>query len=120
MDGIGGNGDDALKFTGAEIWRIYTWWGVFGMTPKIPIGTVGSPHFEDFTTPVEAPTTKTHQLIGVIQKIRQASLFADFSGKLNSALRKRIREPINGEFFLCQTGFSAYRQIGRQKAKDGG
>ena len=35
---------------------------VFGRAPKIPIGDVGSPNFEDFTNPVEAPTTETHHL----------------------------------------------------------
>ena len=65
---------------------------VFGWTPEMPIGAVGSPHFEDFMSPVEAPNTKTHHLIRGIQQIRHASLIADFSGKLNLALRKRIRE----------------------------
>ena len=65
---------------------------VSGRTSKMPIGTAGNPYFEYFTTPVEAPTTKTHHLLGMIRQISQASLTADFSGKLNSALQKRIRE----------------------------
>ena len=64
----------------------------FGRTPKMPIVTVGNPHFEDFTNPAGAPTTETHHFLGAIQKIRQALLTADFSGELNLALRKRIRE----------------------------
>ena len=46
---------------------------VFGRTPKIPIGATGNPHFEDFTNPEDARTDKTHELIGAIRKIRQAS-----------------------------------------------
>ena len=75
---------------------------VFGRTPKMPIGTVGSPHFEDIMNPVEAPTTKTHHLVGVIHQIRQASLIAYFSGKLNSALRKRSRESKMGHTFYAK------------------
>ena len=90
------------QFGGFTPWKV-----IFGRAPKMPIGPVGNPHFEDFTNPAEASTTKTHHLIGIIQKIRQASLSAYFSGKLNSELRKRIRESGNGAFFSGQTFFSS-------------
>ena len=75
---------------------------VFGRTPKMPIGAVGNPHFEDYTNPVGEPTAETHHLLGAIQQIRQASLTAYFSGILDLALRKRIRESENREFLLGQ------------------
>ena len=78
---------------------------VTGATPKMPIDTVGNPHFEDFANPADASTTKTHHLLGLIPQIRQASLTADFIGKLNSALRKRIRESGNGESFYSKQRF---------------
>ena len=53
---------------------------VFGATPKMPIGAVGNPHFGDFMNPKEAGETETHHFPGVIRKIRQASLTADFNG----------------------------------------
>ena len=37
---------------------------VFGVTPIMPIGTVGDPHFEDFMNPKGAETTKTHHFSG--------------------------------------------------------
>ena len=51
---------------------------VFGRTPKMPIGTIGNPFFEDFTNPLEAPTSKVHGLLSSVRKIRQASRNADF------------------------------------------
>ena len=51
---------------------------VFGRTPKLPIGTIGNPFFEDFMNPAEAPTAETQNLIPAIYEIRQASLQADF------------------------------------------
>ena len=72
---------------------------VFGRAPKMPIGAVGNPHFDDFTNPVEASYAETHHLLGTSRQIIQASLAAHFSGKLNWALRKRIRESKMGIFF---------------------
>ena len=86
---------------------------VSGRTPKMPIDKVGNPHFGDFTNPVEASSTKTHHLIGVIQQIRQESLSSDFSGKLNLALRIEFGNPRMGGSFYANR-FSPYRQIGRQ------
>ena len=45
-----------------------------------------------FTIPVEAPTAKNTSFVGAIPRIGKASHTADFSGKLNSASNKRIRE----------------------------
>ena len=69
----------------------------------MPIGAIGDPHFEDFTNPEDAKNTKTHQLIGAIHKIRQASLNADFDNKLNTKSRRRFRETESAEFFLRQS-----------------
>ena len=63
---------------------------VSGGTPKMPIGAVGSPHFEDFLNPKEAQTTKTNHFLGVLRQIRQVSLASDFNGKLNLCLNKRF------------------------------
>ena len=78
---------------------------VFGRTPKMQIGAIGNPHFEDFTIPKESPKTKTHQLIDVAHKIRQASLKADFSNKLNTKSHRRFRETKSEGFFLCRAVF---------------
>ena len=53
---------------------------VFDRDPNMPIVAAGSPHFEDFTNPVEAPTAKTHHLSGAIRQIRLAPLTAHLSG----------------------------------------
>ena len=55
----------------------------FAGTPKMPIGAVVAPNFEDFVNPMDAPTAKTHHLLGIIHQIRKASPTADFIGKLN-------------------------------------
>ena len=65
---------------------------VFGRTPRMPIGTIGNPYFEDFTNPKEAHTAKTHGLIGLIHKIRQASTNADFTNRLNTTSHRRVRD----------------------------
>ena len=78
---------------------------VFGGTPKMPIGTAGSPNFEDFTNPKEAQTPKTRHLLGIIRQIRQASQTADFNGKLNLRLNRRFTQSGNGESFLAQAAF---------------
>ena len=58
---------------------MYAWAeGIWG-TPKMPIGTVGDPHFDDFVNPKEAQTAKTHRLLGVIRHIAKASLTADLN-----------------------------------------
>ena len=41
---------------------------VFGTTPRMPIGAVGNPHFEDSMHPKEAPDAKTHHFLGEVQK----------------------------------------------------
>ena len=58
---------------------------VFGRTPKMTIGTVRGLHFDDSMNPMEPQTTKTHHLLGVIRKIRQASVTEDFNGKIEFA-----------------------------------
>ena len=55
-----------------------------GRTPKMPIGAVANPHLPDFANPNESPAAKTHHLLGIIRRIRQASTAADFNGKLDS------------------------------------
>ena len=64
---------------------------VFGRKPKMAIGAVSNPHFEDFTHPVVEPATKTHHLSAIIRQVRKASRNADFSGRLNLTSNKRIR-----------------------------
>ena len=83
----------------------------------MPIGTIGSPFFEDFTNQIEAPATKVHGLISVIRKIRQASLNADFRNKLSTTLHRRVRGSKSEEFFLGQTVFfiSANRKAKGEK-----
>ena len=78
---------------------------IFGRAPEIPTEAIGNPHFEDYTKPREAPTAKTHQILGVIQEIRQASINADFDNKLNMALHRRLRETKSAEFFLRRSIF---------------
>ena len=72
---------------------------VFGRTPKLPIWEIDNPFFEDFTNPAEAPATKTQWFLSVIRQIRQASLNADFSNKLNTALTRMVRIKIRGILF---------------------
>ena len=64
---------------------------VFGRTPKLPIGTIDNPFFEDFMNPVDAPAAKTQNLISTIYEIRQASPKADFRNKTNTTLIRRVR-----------------------------
>ena len=71
----------------------------------MPICTIGNPHFEDFTNPKEAPAAKTHGLIGLIHKIRQASPNADFSNKLNTTLHRRAGNTKSEEFFFTANRF---------------
>ena len=71
---------------------------VFGRPPKMPIGTVDSPNFADFTNPMDEQSTKTYHLIGIIHQIRQASLTADFNGNLNLRIDRRFRQSGNGGF----------------------
>ena len=85
----------------------------------MPIAAVGDPHIVYFMNPVEAPAAKTHHWLGGIRQIRQASLTADFSGKLNLSPNKRIRESKMGNSFYAKLCFP-YRQIGKRKAKDDG
>ena len=68
----------------------------------MPICTIDNPHFEDFMNPKEAPTAATNGLIGLIRKIRQASLNAYFINKLNTTLRRRAGYKI-GSILLRQT-----------------
>ena len=103
MGRIRGNGDDALKFKVATIRRFRSMAESFRGAPKMPIGAVDNPHFGEFTNPKAAPKTKTHQLLGLIQKIRQSSLNADFSNKLNMALHRRVRETKMKNSFLRRT-----------------
>ena len=49
---------------------------------------------------VEAPTAKTHNLISIISKIRQASPKADFERKLDAALIRSARNVKTEEYFL--------------------
>ena len=65
----------------------------------MPIGTIDNPHFEDFTNPKDAAAAKTHGLIGLIRKIQQASLSADFINKLNTTLHMGVRDTKSEEFF---------------------
>ena len=78
---------------------------VFGRTPEMPICTTDNPHFEDFTNPKDAPTSKNQWLIGVIRKIRHAPPNADFSNKLNTTLNRRVRGAKSEEFFFWEAVF---------------
>ena len=98
------------QFGGFAPWRSF-----FGRTPRMPITAVGSPHFEYSMKPKEAPAEKTHHLLGAVREIRQASLNADCSYKLNMALRKRVRAT-KMENPFCAIRFSFYRQTGQIRA----
>ena len=73
---------------------------VSARTPKMPIGTVGSPHFADFMSPKEAQSTKTHHLLVIIRRIRQASSAEAFNGELNLRLNRRFRQSANEGFIV--------------------
>ena len=105
MERIRGNDDDALKSQVRQFAGFAPGKRVFGRTPKIHIGEIGNPHFDDFANPKDAPTSKTQGLIGVIRKIRHASPNADFSNKLNTTLNRRVRGAKSEEFFLGETVF---------------
>ena len=84
----------------------------------MPIGAVGNPHFEDFTNTKEDRTTRTHHLLGAIHQIRQASITADFNGKLNLRLIRRLRQSVNG-VFLAQSVFSLLTSRGGKRGNVG-
>ena len=77
---------------------------VFGRARKLPIGAFGNPFFEYFMNPLEAPAEKTHNLISIIFKIRQASLKADFQSKMDTPLIRRGNVKTE-EYFLGQSVF---------------
>ena len=81
---------------------------VFGGTPKLPIGTVDNPNFNDCMNPKTAPTTKSMSLLHTIFQIRRASLEADFSGKINVCLSTRLRSQKIEEFCLGRTVYFFY------------
>ena len=76
---------------------------VFGGAPKLPIGTLGNPNFNDCVNPKTAPTAKSMSLLRTIFQIRRASLEADFSGKINVCPSTRLRSRKTEEFCLGQT-----------------
>ena len=79
---------------------------VFCWAPKMTIGAVGDPDFEDFTNPFEVRTAKTHHFSGAIRQIRQASLTECFSAKLNLSLISRIRDSEMGNSFYARLCFA--------------
>ena len=89
---------------------------VLGRAPKMPIDTLGTPHFSDFMNPKEAPVTKTHHLLGTIHQIRQSSTTEDFNGKLSLRLNRRFRQSANGGFSWANRCFPFY-QSGNQRGK---
>ena len=78
---------------------------VSGWAPKLPIGTLGNPNFADFTNPIAAPAAKSLCLVNTISQIRKASSEADFNGKMQLCLERRIRNIKTEEFCLGQTVF---------------
>ena len=56
--------------------------------------------------PAEAPAAKTHNLLSMMFKIRQASLTADFQNKFSTALNRMARNARTEEFFAGETVFS--------------
>ena len=78
---------------------------VFGRTPKLPIGAADNPNFTDFANPTTAPTAESLNLINTIFQIRKASSEADFNGKMQLCLERRIRNIKTEEFCLGQTVF---------------
>ena len=81
------------------------WERVFGRAPKLPIGAVGNPFFEDFMNSSDAPTTKTHNLISALFKIRQEPISADFQSKVDTALFRMVRNAKAEECFFSGNGF---------------
>ena len=60
--------------------------------------------------PAEAPTAKTHNLISIIFKIREASLEADFQSKLATALIRMLGNAKTENIFLGEQ-YSLWRRI---------
>ena len=52
--------------------------------------------------PVDAPTTKTQNLVSAIYEIRQGSAKAGFQSKLDTNLTRGVGNTKNGENFLGQ------------------
>ena len=71
----------------------------------MPIGAAGNPHFGDFMNRKDAQTTKTRHSLVAIRQIRQASITADFNGKLNFPLNSRLRGSGNGGFSWAKRFF---------------
>ena len=67
--------------------------------------------------PTDAPSAKTHHLSATVHQIRKASLTDDFSGKLNFALNKRLRESGNSEFSPGPTVFRSGGKSGNKRGK---
>ena len=92
---------------------------VFVGAPKMPIGAVGNPHFDDFMNSGEAPTAETHHLFGAIRQIRQAPLAADFSGELNLATGGRIRESEMKNSYYVKLRFPSDKSENKKAEGDG-
>ena len=86
---------------------------VFGLSPKMPIGAVGSPHFPDSANPKGAQSTKTHHLLWLIRQIRQASLTAVLNMQLNLCVNRRLRQSVSGQFSCPSRCFLTYQSMTR-------
>ena len=113
MEGICSNGDDAFKFTGATIWRIYTGEKSFLRGHRNADWGSGVSAFFGLHEPSGSTRRQDSSFVRGIQKIRQASLISDFNGKLNSASRKRIRGSKMGHTFYDRLCFP----VGKSEAK---
>ena len=68
MGRLRGNDDDALKSPSATIWRFRAGATSTRANAKNADGYDRQSIFEDFTNPIEAPSTKVHGLISAIRK----------------------------------------------------
>ena len=74
---------------------------VIGRTPKMPIGSLGNPHFKHFMFRSESPATHANDLVKQLISPHQSSSESGFRGKFNLALVTRFRDMVNEQFLLC-------------------
>ena len=105
MEGVCGNGDDAFKFTCAPIWWIRTWAKSFlGEHRKCRLAQLAI-RILGMYEPNCITNRQNSSFVREIQQIRQASLTAYFSGKLNLASGEWIRESKMGDSFYAKLCF---------------
>ena len=73
---------------------------VSGRAPKMAIGSVDNPFFNDFTNPEDSPVAQTHQVLAKLRDIRKSSLEIDFNEKFNRTLNRLAQDMQIDEFFF--------------------